>query len=70
MRPGWWRAARAGRQAAVAQGGQSLARKLLLWVLLPQLVLWLAGGVAAYRFASGYVSEAIDASPSSGRAVR
>ena len=62
MRPGWWGPARARRQAAVAQGGQSLARKLLLWVLLPQIVLWIAGGVAAYRFASGYVSEAIDAS--------
>lgn len=58
----WWRAARARRQAAARQVGQSLARKLLLWVLLPQLVLWLAGGVAAYRFAAGYVSEAIDAS--------
>jgi two-component system, OmpR family, sensor histidine kinase TctE len=66
MMGGWWWAARTRRQAAVAEsadkGGQSLARKLLLWVLLPQLVLWLAGGVAAYRFAAGYVSEAIDAS--------
>ena len=26
--------------------GISLARQLLLWVLLPQLVLWLAGGIA------------------------
>jgi two-component system sensor histidine kinase TctE len=41
---------------------QSLSRQLLLWVLLPQLVLWLAGGVAAYRFAAGYAIEAIDAS--------
>jgi two-component system, OmpR family, sensor histidine kinase TctE len=41
---------------------QSLSRQLLLWVLLPQLVLWIAGGVAAYRFAAGYAIEAIDAS--------
>ncbi|MEY5099176.1 MAG: hypothetical protein RJA36_1895, partial [Pseudomonadota bacterium] len=40
----------------------SLARQLLLWMLLPQLVLWIAGGVAAYRFAAGYANEAIDAS--------
>ena len=58
--PARWQWPRVGRSAT--QGGQSLARKLLLWVLLPQIVLWLAGGVAAYRFASGYVSEAIDAS--------
>ncbi|MEY5100242.1 MAG: hypothetical protein RJA36_2961, partial [Pseudomonadota bacterium] len=38
----------------------SLARQLLLWMLLPQLVLWIAGGVAAYRFAAGYANEAID----------
>jgi two-component system sensor histidine kinase TctE len=39
-----------------------LARQLLLWVLLPQLVLWMAGGVATYRFAAGYANQAIDAS--------
>lgn len=58
----WWPGAHARGRAGAGEGGQSLARKLLLWVLLPQIVLWLAGGVAAYRFASGYVSEAIDAS--------
>lgn len=42
--------------------GVSLARQLLLWLLLPQLVVWLAGGVASYRLASGYVDQAIDAS--------
>ncbi len=42
--------------------GPSLSRTLLLWVLLPQLVLWMAGGVAAYRFAAGYANEAIDSS--------
>jgi two-component system, OmpR family, sensor histidine kinase TctE len=43
-------------------GGASLARQLLLWVLLPQIALWLAGGAATYRFALGYANEAIDAS--------
>ena len=44
------------------QAGVSLARQLLLWLLVPQLVVWLAGGVASYRLASGYVNQAIDAS--------
>ncbi len=43
-------------------GGLSLQRQLLLWLLLPQLVLWMAGGMAAYRFAAGYANQAIDAS--------
>lgn len=40
----------------------SLHRKLLLWLLLPQLILWLAGGVATYRLAASYANRAIDAS--------
>jgi two-component system sensor histidine kinase TctE len=40
----------------------SLGRQLLLWLLLPQLVLWMAGGVATYKFAAGYANQAIDAS--------
>ncbi|MBP1202981.1 two-component system sensor histidine kinase TctE [Duganella sp. 1411] len=40
----------------------SLHRKLLLWLLLPQLILWVAGGVATYRLAAGYANRAIDAS--------
>lgn len=40
----------------------SLSRKLMLWLLLPQLVLWLAGGVASYRLAEKYANRAIDAS--------
>jgi two-component system sensor histidine kinase TctE len=40
----------------------SLARQLLIWVLLPQMVLWMAGGVAAYKFAAGYANQAVDAS--------
>ena len=31
--------------------GVSLKRQLLLWLLLPQLVLWLTGGVLAWRVA-------------------
>jgi two-component system sensor histidine kinase TctE len=39
----------------------SLHRQLVIWVLLPQLVLWLAGGFATYRLAVGYVNQAADA---------
>ena len=37
-----------------------LSRQLLLWVLLPQVVLWMAGGAATYRLASSYVDQALD----------
>ncbi len=37
-----------------------LSRQLLLWVLLPQVVLWMAGGAAAYRLAASYVEQALD----------
>lgn len=40
----------------------SLARQLLLWLLLPQLVLWMAGGVATYNIVAGYANQAVDAS--------
>ena len=52
----------AAASAAQGQAGVSLARQLLLWLLLPQLVVWLVGGAATYRLASGYVNQAIDAS--------
>ncbi|GGY37716.1 sensor histidine kinase [Pseudoduganella albidiflava] len=39
----------------------SLHRKLLLWLLLPQLVLWVAGGFLTYRLAATYANRAIDA---------
>lgn len=39
----------------------SLRSQLVAWVLLPQLVLWAAGGVATYRLAVNYVNEAADA---------
>jgi two-component system, OmpR family, sensor histidine kinase TctE len=40
----------------------SLRRQLLLWLLLPQLVLWAGGGVLAYRIALSYAEKAIDQS--------
>ena len=49
-------------QPPSGQAGVSLARQLLLWLLLPQLVLWMAGGVATYKIASGYANQAVDAS--------
>lgn len=42
--------------------GLSLRRQLLLWLLLPQLVLWLAGGVLAWRVALNYAEKGIDQS--------
>jgi two-component system sensor histidine kinase TctE len=41
--------------------GMSLRRKLVLWGFLPQLVLWLAGGVATYRLAVHHANEVADA---------
>jgi two-component system sensor histidine kinase TctE len=40
----------------------SLRRQLLLWLLLPQLVLWAGGGLLAYRMALTYTEKAIDQS--------
>jgi two-component system sensor histidine kinase TctE len=42
--------------------GLSLKRQLLLWLLLPQLVLWLVGGVLAYRTALSYAEKGVDQS--------
>ena len=42
--------------------GPSLQRQLLLWLLLPQLVLWLVAAFAAYRVATRHADEATDAS--------
>jgi two-component system sensor histidine kinase TctE len=39
----------------------SLHRRLVLWVLLPQLVLWIAAGFATARLAVHYVNQAADA---------
>jgi two-component system, OmpR family, sensor histidine kinase TctE len=40
----------------------SLKRQLLLWLLLPQLLLWLVGGTLAYRIALSYAEKGIDQS--------
>ncbi len=40
----------------------SLKRQLLLWLLLPQLVLWLVGSALAYRLALSYAEKGIDQS--------
>lgn len=50
------------RPALRQRHGGSLHRQLLLWLLLPQLVLWIAGGLAAYKLAEGYTNGAVDAS--------
>lgn len=42
--------------------GLSLKRQLLIWLLLPQLVLFLVGGALAYRIALKYAEKAIDQS--------
>ncbi len=42
--------------------GLSLKRQLLLWLLLPQLLLWLVGGLLAYRIALNYAVKGIDQS--------
>lgn len=49
--------------------GLSLHRQLLLWLLLPQLILWLAGGAATYQLALRYANRAIDASLSQASAA-
>jgi two-component system, OmpR family, sensor histidine kinase TctE len=40
----------------------SLKRQLLLWLLLPQLVLWFVGSSLAYRLALSYAEKGIDQS--------
>jgi two-component system sensor histidine kinase TctE len=39
----------------------SLRRKLVLWGFLPQLVLWLVGGITTYRLAVHHANEVADA---------
>jgi two-component system sensor histidine kinase TctE len=48
--------------ASGARQGLSLKRQLLIWLLLPQLVLFLVGGLLAYRIALSYAEKAIDQS--------
>jgi two-component system sensor histidine kinase TctE len=40
----------------------SLRRQLLVWLLLPQLVLWAVGGLLTYRIALSYAEKGIDQS--------
>lgn len=40
----------------------SLRRQLLIWLLLPQLVLWLGGGALTYRIALNYAEKGLDQS--------
>jgi len=40
----------------------SLRRQLLLWLLLPQLALWLGGGALTYRMALNYAEKGLDQS--------
>ncbi|MBP9907192.1 MAG: sensor histidine kinase [Rhodoferax sp.] len=47
---------------ATPRQGLSLKRQLLIWLLLPQLVLFLVGGLLAYRIALNYAEKAIDQS--------
>ncbi len=47
---------------AAPRQGLSLKRQLLLWLLAPQLVLFLVGGALAYRIALSYAEKAIDQS--------
>lgn len=42
--------------------GRSLHRQLLLWLLLPQFVLWLVAAFGAYRLATRHADELVDAS--------
>jgi two-component system sensor histidine kinase TctE len=52
-----------GRRRLVAvPGARSLHRQLFLWLLLPQVVLWLAAAIFTYQLAAGYANRAIDAS--------
>ena len=50
------------RMPGVSPGTRSLQRHLLLWLLLPQLVLWMAAAFVTYNVAERYANKAIDAS--------
>ena len=50
------------RMPGITPGTRSLHRHLLLWLLLPQLVLWLAAASFTYQLADRYANQAIDAS--------
>jgi two-component system, OmpR family, sensor histidine kinase TctE len=50
------------RVPGMTPGTRSLQRHLLVWLLLPQLVLWLAAAWVTYNVAERYANKAIDAS--------
>src|SRR5260221_14125418 len=50
------------RVPGVTPGTRSLQRHLLLWLLLPQLVLWMAAAFVTYNVAERYANKAIDES--------
>ena len=60
MKPTRWQ--RWGAQVGLAPGQRSLRRHLLLWLLVPQLVLWLAAAFVTYHLAARYTNMAIDRS--------
>lgn len=47
---------------AALPGARSLHRQLFTWLLLPQVVLWIAAAFFTYNLAARYANEAIDAS--------
>lgn len=49
------------RVPGLTPGTRSLHRHLLMWLLLPQLVLWLAAAFVTYHLAARYANQAIDA---------
>lgn len=61
MRPGalqiW-----VGKLTRIMPPARSLRRKLLIWLLLPQLVLWAVAAFINYKIALRYTNEAIDES--------
>jgi len=46
----------------MSTGARSLHRQLLVWLLMPQVVLWLAAAIFTYKLAEHYTNAAIDAS--------
>ncbi|MGM9489384.1 sensor histidine kinase [Ideonella sp. YS5] len=50
------------RKPAPELTGPSLHRQLLIWLLAPQLVLWIVGAFVTYNLAARYANQAIDAS--------
>ena len=56
LRLGWWAAL-----PGAATGAPSLHRQLFIWLLLPQIIMWLAAGLFTYNLAARYANQAVDA---------